>query len=78
LEAEDPEPQLLSSALQDLVDARLKMNNISDKAKQHHDRLDKMLSKSGGAEIYSFVELLDVLGFRVAVTVGARQSESFR
>jgi len=78
LSAEDPEPQLLSSALQDVVDARVKMNNLSDKSKQQHDRLNKLLTESGGAEIYNCVELLDLLGFRVAVTVGARQSESFR
>ncbi|MBO1347646.1 MAG: transcriptional regulator [Hormoscilla sp. GUM202] len=69
LEAEDPEPQLLSSALQDVVDARAKMNQMSSSVKQHHDRLDKLLTESGCAEIYSFVEFLDLLGFQVAVTV---------
>lgn len=69
LEAEDPEPQLLSSALQDVVDARVKMNQLSGEVKHHHVRLDKMLTESGGAEIYSFVEFLELLGFQVAVTV---------
>lgn len=69
LEAEDPEPQLLSLALQDVVDARVKMNQLSGEVKHHHVRLDKMLTESGGAEIYSFVEFLELLGFQVAVTV---------
>ncbi|MBO1347647.1 MAG: transcriptional regulator [Hormoscilla sp. GUM202] len=69
LEAEDPELQLLSSALQDAVDARVKMNQMSSSVKHYHNRLNKLLTESGGAEIYSLVEFLDLLGFRVAVTV---------
>jgi len=69
LEEKDPEPELLRNALRKVVEAHAKMNKLSSEAKQHHDRLDKMLSESGGAEIYSLVEFLDLLGFRVAVTV---------
>ncbi|MBO1347642.1 MAG: transcriptional regulator [Hormoscilla sp. GUM202] len=69
LEEPDPEPELLRNALRKVVEARAKMNQMSEEAKQHHDRLDKLLTESGCAEIYSFVELLDLLGFRVAVTV---------
>lgn len=69
LEEPDPEPELLRNALRKVVEARAKMNKLSSEAKQHHDRLDKMLTESGCAEIYNCVELLDMLGFRVAVTV---------
>ncbi|MBO1347649.1 MAG: transcriptional regulator [Hormoscilla sp. GUM202] len=69
LEEPDPEPELLRNALRKVVEAHGKMNQMSSEVKQHHDRLDKMLTESGCAEIYSFVEFLDMLGFQVAVTV---------
>ncbi|MDZ8107791.1 MAG: transcriptional regulator [Nostoc sp. DedQUE12a] len=65
LEAEDPEPELLASALKDVIDARVKMNSLSEQAKQKWEQL----SESDGAEIYSLVALLDALGFRLAVTL---------
>ncbi|WP_238360616.1 hypothetical protein [Iningainema tapete] len=45
------------------------MNNLSEQAKLNWEQLDKMLSHSGGAEIYKLVALLDALGFRVAVNL---------
>jgi DNA-binding phage protein len=51
----------------DVVEACASMNKLSESAQQHHEKLDKMLTQSGGAEIYTFVELLDALGFRVEI-----------
>ena len=67
LEEKDPEPQLLSAALKDVIDARVAMQALSQSAQQKYERLDKMLTESGGAEIYAFVELLDALGFKFAI-----------
>ncbi len=64
-----PEPELLRSALKDVVDARKQMNNLSEKAKQHYEKLDKILSETGGAEIYALIEFLDALGFRMAIAL---------
>lgn len=69
LEEKDPEPALLSNAVRKVVEARMRMNNLSDSAKLKYENLDKMLTASGCSEIYSFVELLDALGFRLAVTI---------
>lgn len=69
LEVEDPEPELLASALKDVIDARLRMNNLSEQAKQNWEKVDKMLSNSSGAEIYSLIALFDTLGFKLAVTL---------
>ena len=66
-EEEKPEPKLLQAAIKDIIDARLQMNNLSDKAKLAHEKLDKILSETGGAEIYTLVKLLDTLGFRIAI-----------
>ncbi len=67
LEEEDPEPELLRAALKDVLDARRQMNNLSEEAKQSYEKLDKILLETGGTEIYSLVELLDALGFRIAI-----------
>jgi len=67
LEEKDPQPDMLRLTLKDVVEARVRMNNLSEEAKRSYEKLDKILSETGGAEIYGLVELLDVLGFRIAV-----------
>jgi len=67
-EASD-EPKLLQMVLKDVVDSRLKFNNLSDSAQLQWEKLDKMLTESAGSEIYSFVELLEALGFKLEITV---------
>lgn len=64
----EPETELLLAVIKDIVDARIRMNNLSSKAKQQYEQLEKMLVKTGGAEVYSFVNLLDTLGFSLVVT----------
>ncbi len=68
LDEEGFEPELLRSALKDVVEARLQMNELSEEAKQRHERLDKMLLETKAAELYSLIEFLDALGFRLAVS----------
>lgn len=67
LAEEDPEPELLRAALKDIVEARLQINNLSEEATLCYEKLDKILLATGGSEIYSMVELLDALGFRIAI-----------
>jgi DNA-binding phage protein len=67
LEEEEPEPELLRNALRKVVEARCRLNGFSENDKLLHGRLDKMLTESGCAEVYTFVELLDALGFKVAI-----------
>ncbi|MCV3212183.1 transcriptional regulator [Plectonema radiosum NIES-515] len=67
LEEEESEPELLRKALKNVVDARLLSDNLSQEAKQHYEQLDKMLSESGGTEIYTLISFLDALGYRIAL-----------
>ncbi|MEG4147555.1 transcriptional regulator [Microcoleus sp. Pol12B5] len=62
-EEKDPEPALLRNAIRQVIEARMRMNALSESAKQHHEKLDKMLAESAGSEIYSLVELLEALEF---------------
>lgn len=67
LDEEGFESELLRSALKDVVDAREQMNNFSEEAKKRFEKLDKMLLETKASELYSLIELLDALGFRVAI-----------
>ena len=69
LEEKDPEPALLRNAIRKVIEARIRMSALSDSAKEHHEKLDKMLTESAGSEIYCFVELLEALGFKLEITV---------
>jgi DNA-binding phage protein len=67
LDEEGFEPELLRSALKEVIEAREQMNNLSEEAKLHYEKLDKILLETGGAEIHSLIEFLDALGFRIAI-----------
>lgn len=67
LEEEGREPELLKAMLKNVIEARLKSNNLLEVAKQHYEQLDKILSETGGAEIYTLIEFLDALGYRIAI-----------
>ncbi|GET40776.1 helix-turn-helix domain-containing transcriptional regulator [Microseira wollei] len=65
---EEPSPvELLRSALKDVMDAGLLSDNLSEEAKVFYEKLDKILLETKGAEIYGLVELLDALGYRIAI-----------
>jgi DNA-binding phage protein len=59
LEEKDPEHELLRNAIRKVIEARMRMNAVSESAKQHHEKLDKMLTESGGSEIYCFGESIE-------------------
>lgn len=71
LEEKEPEFELLRLSFKDVIDARVRMNALSDEAKLRYEKLDKILSETGGAEIYGLVELLDALGFPIALRANA-------
>ena len=67
LDEEGFESELLRSALQEIVEARVLMNDFSEEAKLSYERLDQMLLETNAAEIYSLIEFLDALGLRIAI-----------
>lgn len=67
LEEGGDRPVLLRKAIRNLVESWAKSDRLSDSAKQLHEKLDRMLTESNAAEIYAFIELLDAIGFRVAI-----------
>ena len=45
------------------------IDKLSERGKLHYEKLNFALSQSGCPEVYSLVDLLDELGFHLAVTV---------
>ncbi|MCL1468705.1 DNA-binding protein [Argonema galeatum] len=68
LEEGGDHPILLRKAIRNVVESWAKSDRLTDSAKQLHEKLDRMLTESNAAEIYTFIELLDALGFRVAIS----------
>lgn len=69
LEEGRDEPYLLIKVLRNVIEARIKMKNLSESAKVNYEKIDQILAESGGIEIYTFVEILDDLGFELSVKV---------
>jgi DNA-binding phage protein len=61
LEEEDPEPELLKHALQDVAQA------LGEK--RHLEKLERLLSVEGSAEIYQLGLWLNELGLKLSVSV---------
>jgi DNA-binding phage protein len=53
LEEKDPEPELLSNALRKVAEAYARSDKLPESAKQHHEKLDNILTQSGCTEIYT-------------------------
>jgi DNA-binding phage protein len=64
---EGDEPEYISSVLKDVIEAHAQINPVMEEVKSRYEKLDKMLSETKGAEIYALVELLDAMGFRLAI-----------
>ncbi len=69
LEEKDVETELLSLALSNMVEASGGIIQLSDIAKFHYEKLKKLLSKTGGDEVYLLVALLNALGFQLKIGV---------
>ncbi|MCL1469969.1 transcriptional regulator [Argonema antarcticum] len=67
LEEGGDQPILLRKAIRNVVESCAKSDRLSDSAKQLHEKFDRILTESNATEIYTFVELLNAIGFRVAI-----------
>ncbi len=67
LDEEGYDPKMLSSGLEEVVEARKRSDNFSETAQQHYEQLDKILAETDGAEILKLIEFLDALGYRISL-----------
>lgn len=71
---EEGDPKLLNLAIGNVVEAHQKMNNLSEETKLQYQKLKQMLLSDENSEIYTFVALLNEMGFRLEVK--PKESES--
>jgi DNA-binding phage protein len=69
LEEENPEPELLKNVIAKVIEAKYQNQDLSNEAKLCYEKLNHLLTKSGCAEIYGFIELLNSLGFEISIHV---------
>lgn len=66
---EEPDYRLFKLALSHVAEALGEQNMTSEQAKQHREKLDKLLSQEGSEVIYNLVNWLNTLGLKLTVTV---------
>lgn len=69
LEDKERSLDLLRLTLSDIIQAKIKNNTLSDEAKLHFEKLEQILLKSNGEEIYTFLDFLSALGLKLSITV---------
>jgi DNA-binding phage protein len=67
LDEEGYDPNILRSALAEVVEARKQLGDFSEVGQQQFEKLDKMLAETGGKEILALIEFLDSLGYRIGI-----------
>lgn len=70
-EEKDPEPELLKHALQDVAEALGETRMPAAQAKEHLEKLDRLLSVEGSREIYNLSLWLEELGLKLSVTTNS-------
>jgi len=58
---------LLRLTLMDIMEAKIHNNTLSNEAKLAFDKLDQILVKSNGTEIYALVALLSTLDLQIKI-----------
>lgn len=73
---EEENSDVLKLALNDVVEARHRMNEFSEDVTALLAKLSELLSEKKGSEIYCLSALLNALGFQLTVTVKERNSSN--
>lgn len=69
LEEKDVEKEFLLEIITDVIKAHQTTNNLSKETQLIYEKLAHILTKTGGEEIYSFIDLIDKLGFRLEIKI---------
>ena len=71
---DENDPELFLLALRNVAEAQGGMSKFARKAKLNRESLYRMLSEKGNPQLDSLTQLLDVMGFRLAVGLKVRAS----
>lgn len=71
---DENDPELFLLALRNVADAQGGMSKFAKKARLNRESLYRMLSEKGNPQLDSLTQLLDVMGFRLAIGLKVRAS----
>lgn len=71
---DENDPELFLLALRNVAEAQGGMSKFAKKAKLNRESLYRMLSDKGNPQLDSLTQLLDVMGFRLAIGLKIRAS----
>ncbi len=57
------------SAIAKVIESKYQNQSLSNEARSCYEKINPLLTKSGCAEIYGFIELLNSLGFQISIQV---------
>lgn len=69
LEEKEVEKEFLLEIITDVIKAYQTTNNLSSETKLIYEKLAHILSKTGGEEIYTFIDLIDKLGCKLEIKI---------
>jgi DNA-binding phage protein len=69
LEEKDPEPELLKNALLKVIHAYKKSGKLTESATINYQKLEEILTNSNGKEIYTFMQLVQDLGWKFSIFI---------
>ncbi|MGL5134575.1 MAG: DNA-binding protein [Planktothrix sp.] len=76
LEEGEDQPQLLKKVITNIIEAQSHLEQSFDVDKMNREKVNKILTSITCAEIYTFVELLNILGFKISIQVKETEIES--
>lgn len=76
LQEENPEPELLSSALKDVAKALGNERMTPEQTKLHLERLDELMKQQGSEAIYGLFNWLKDLGLSLTVVVDEQPNDN--
>jgi len=71
---DENDPELFLLALRNVAEAQGGMSKFAKKARLNRESLYRMLSEKGNPQLDSLTQLLDVMGFRLAIGLKIRAS----
>jgi DNA-binding phage protein len=71
---EECDSGVLRLAIRDIIESHKRLNKLSDKAKVLSEKLDLILSETKSDDFFCLQNLLEELGFHLAVTVKPEQN----
>ncbi|HEY9703333.1 MAG TPA: transcriptional regulator, partial [Allocoleopsis sp.] len=69
LAEKDPEPELLRNALFKVIEAYKINDKLTESARINYQKLEQILTDSNGKEIYTFMQLLEDLGWKFSIFI---------